>query len=458
MSITKTTVDLLIHSKYILPIIPKRTVLKNSCIAISKGKIVDILDSKTSQQKYKVKHPQNEVFKMDHVLMPGLINAHTHTPMNILKGYADDLSLGDWLYKMVFPTERHLLKTEPENYVSIGARASIYEMLSTGTTTFNDMYMYPETIVETALETGIRAAVSFPLFRIAPEFDPYVDQYEERVHKVMKTNYNNKIFPVLAGHAPYTVNDDDFATLKRLTEKYQTKLNVHLHETPEAIKMQYEKDHIRPIERLDKLGIINSNLIAIHMTDLTQQEIELCKRKKVNIVHCPVSNLKLASGICPVQKLLDAGVNVALGTDSSCSNNNLDMFEEMKIASLIGKIYRHEERNSENANSWDVLDMATINGARSLGLQKKIGSIEKGKLADIIAIDINSSVNSLPVYDLSSSIVYSLGNSKYLTDVWVDGQRVVENKKVKTIDHNKIISDIKYFNEKLLKFKKSLLK
>jgi 5-methylthioadenosine/S-adenosylhomocysteine deaminase len=354
-----------------------------------------------------------------HAIIPGLINCHTHSGMSLLRGYADELSLDTWLKEAIWPVEAEFIN---EEYIDVATRLAIYEMLKTGTTTFTDMYFLPEVGARVAESVGIRMACGEPIIdfhdgRLHSKIESAVD----RVYHFMNNHDPNFIIPILNPHACYTVPEDGLKAVSVRARNSHNRVHLHLHETQHECD-NYADCHFgkTALETLIDVDLLNSNLIAAHCVCLSDDEINLLAQHRVNVVHCPKSNMKLASGICPVQRLIDAGVNVALGTDSACSNNSLNMISEMQAAALVGK----SAGDPTAVNSHTVLRMATWNGAVALGLESKIGSIEIGKLADFISIDLTDP-SCQPVFDPVSAIVYSTGTN--VSNVWISGKRLVEN-------------------------------
>ncbi|MFZ2726239.1 MAG: TRZ/ATZ family hydrolase [Methylococcaceae bacterium] len=411
-------IDTLLHARWIIPIEPENTVYENYSLAINKGRIIDLLPSEQAKQTYQAINSQE---LNEHVLLPGLINSHTHAAMTLLRGIADDLPLMDWLQNHIWPLEQRWVS---EEFVKDGTDLAIAEMLLGGTTCFNDMYFFPEITAEQAIQRGIRASIGLIVFDFptcwAKDSDDYINKglalYERFKSEPLITT-------AFAPHAPYTVSDEPFKKLHELAEQYHLKVHCHIHETA------HEVEDNRPLERLTQLGLINQSLMAVHATQLTQTEIEQLAQAGSSIIHCPESNLKLASGFCPIANCLAAGINVALGTDGAASNNDLDMFGEMRTAALLAKAVAN---NASAIPAMTALKMATINGAKALGLETEIGSLIIGKAADIIAVDL-SDLATQPVYHPISQIVYAASRNQ-VSDVWVAGKQVVKQRQLMTFD------------------------
>ncbi|KAJ5072446.1 aminohydrolase ssna-related [Anaeramoeba ignava] len=439
---TKQIVDTIINPEWIIPIIPKGKILKETSIILKNGLIHDILPTKEAQTRYTTKNKKQNHFLKNQAVIPGLINGHVHTAMTLLRGYADDYPLEKWLFSFMFPAEKEFMN---EEFVRDGTRIGIAEMIRTGTTTAIDMYDHPNAIVEATKQTGIRMAVSYPIHQI--ERGHKSENSEELFFRQFK--HNPLIFPIYGPHSTYTVPENE---LKRITATGE-RITIHLHETKKEVENFVNKHGIRPVEFLRKMGMLNSNCITVHMTQLLDSEIKLLAQTQTTVAHCPQSNMKLCSGICRVQDLLDSGVNVCLGTDGTASNNDLDMFDEMKTASLLGKIGSNKP---DALTAQTVLEMATINGAKALGKEDLIGSVTKGKMADLVSVDLYN-LQSQPVYDPISQIVYC-GNGQRVSNVWVAGQQLLSNKVLCTIDLKDCFKLIKKWQKKISRFRNENLK
>ncbi|MEG3592286.1 MAG: TRZ/ATZ family hydrolase [Pseudomonadota bacterium] len=417
-------VDTLISAPYIIPVIPKGKILHEHSIVVSKNLITDILPTSKAKKKYSC---INSFDSKDHVVIPGLINAHTHAAMSLLRGFASDMPLEKWLNEHIWPAEK---KWVSEEFVRDGVELAIGEMLRSGVTCFNDMYFFPEVTAHVASKIGIRACVGMIVMEFPSSYAKNSDEYIAKGLN-MYDEYKNQglITPIFAPHAPYTVSDTSLEKITSIAQELELPIHIHLHETENEIKESLEKYSCRPFERLTRIGLVSPQLICVHMTQLTQQEIEEVAEKKVKIIHCPESNMKLASGICPVADLAAKKVNIALGTDSPASNDDHDMLSEMKTAALLSKI---SSKNPEAATSTEVIEMATINGAKALGLEKAIGSIEINKSADFAAIKL-SEIETLPCYDIASQIVHSATRSQ-VTDVWIAGEKMLSDRKLLHLD------------------------
>jgi 5-methylthioadenosine/S-adenosylhomocysteine deaminase len=430
-------IDTLLHAKWVIPVDDKHRYLEQHSIAIHEDKIIDILPTSLAKKKYSANTDRTYE---QHALIPGLINSHTHAAMNLFRGLADDLNLMDWLENHIWPAEAKYVN---EAFVHTGTELAIAEMIRSGTTCFNDMYFFPDVTARVAAEKGMRASIGLILIDFptvwANNSTEYIDKGltvfdHYKGHDLIKTAF--------APHAPYTVSDEPLKQIKILADELELNIHMHVHETKPEVDDAIRNNGQRPLARLNSLGLLTPSLQAVHMTQLQNDEIELLASSGSHIIHCPESNMKLASGICPVHQLLNAGVNVALGTDSSSSNNNLDMFGEMQSAALLAKI---STMDATALPADQVLHMATINGARALGIEEITGSLEVGKFADIVAVNFDT-IETIPVYDPVSHLVYC-SSRDHVTDVWIAGKQCLTDKVLNSIDENKLKEDcIKIFD------------
>ena len=377
-----THIDTLLHARWVIPVDNKNRYLENHAIAIHEDKIIDILPCEQADNKYSadaIRHYQQ------HALIPGLINSHTHAAMNLFRGLADDLNLMDWLENHIWPAEAKYVN---EAFVHSGTELAIAEMIRSGTTCFNDMYFFPDITARVAADAGIRASVGLILIDFPTV---WANNSEEYIDKGLAVFDHYKGHPLIktafAPHAPYTVSDAPLKRIHTLADELDLGVHMHIHETAFEVSDAVKNTGQRPLTRLHELGLLTPSLQAVHMTQLNDDEIDLLAASGSHVIHCPTSNMKLASGICPVKQLHEAGVNLALGTDSSSSNNNLNMFSEMRTAALLAKI---NTMDATVAPAEQVLQMATINGARALGLDDITGSLEVGKFADIVAVNFDT--------------------------------------------------------------------
>jgi len=419
-------VDLAIKARWVVPVTAPGEVLEDHVVVIDQGRIADVVPEEQCRARY---DPGEWVDRDCHALIPGLVNAHTHAPMTLMRGFADDLPLMEWLGEHIWPAEKTHVD---ENFVATGARLAIAEMLLGGTTCFNDMYFHPEVVARTALDAGIRACLGMIVLdmptRYAAGSSAYIDK-GLRLHDDLR--HEDLVTTAFAPHAPYTVEDAALTRLRTLADELDVPVHMHVHETAHEVDASVDRFGVRPLERLAALGLATPRLLAVHMTQLMPEEIRFLAAEGVHVVHCPQSNLKLASGMCPLAALVEAGVNVALGTDGAASNNDLDMFEEMRVAALLAK---GVSGSPVAVPARAALEMATINGARALGLDHLVGTIEAGKAADLVAVDL-SHPRTTPVHDAVTQLVYSAGADQ-VSDVWVAGRRLLNERRLTTIDMN----------------------
>ncbi|WP_456405838.1 TRZ/ATZ family hydrolase [Thiolapillus sp.] len=432
-------VDSLIHGRWIIPVRPAGQVHEHHAIAIKDGRIHALLPSHEARKQITA----DEIVELTtHSLIPGLINAHTHTPMSLFRGMADDIPLMDWLNKHIWPAEQRWINAE---FVADGSRLAMAEMIRSGATCFNDMYFFPDVTGRVALETGMRAVLGMIIIDFPSAWASDADGYLERA-LALHDSFRNEttVKAIFAPHAPYSVSDEPLLRVRTLANELDLPIHMHVHETRDEIDQSRKQYGMRPLTRLRQLGLTGPNLIAVHMTQLQDDEIEAFATSGGHVVHCPESNLKLASGFCPVARLLEAGINVALGTDGAASNNDLDMLGEMQTAALLGKGVAEDP---EALPATRVLEMATINGARALGLDEDIGSLEPGKAADITAIDLQR-IETLPVFDPVSQIVYSAGREQ-VSHVWVNGELLLSDGELTRIDTTRLITDTGAWQDRL---------
>lgn len=436
---TLMKIKLLIIPRWIITVDPNNQVLTQHAVAIQEDKLLDILPIDKAKALYEA---EEIVVLPQHALLPGFINAHTHASMALLKGLADDLPLMTWLQDHIWPAEARWAGTE---FVYDGTQLAIAEMLRSGTTCFNDMYFFPEAAVQAVTEAGIRASIGLIMIDFPTAWGKGPDEYLAKGLELRRTLQDHALIrTVFAPHAPYTVSDQSLQQLHTQAEALNVPIHMHLHETAFEVQQAIGQTGESPLARLDRLGLLDRHFLAVHMTQLTPEEIELLGEKDINVIHCPESNLKLASGFCPVADLITAGVNVALGTDGNASNNDLDMLGEMHTAALLAKAVAH---NASAVPASQALRMATINGAKALGLEHLIGSLEVGKAADMIAVDLGG-LDSLPLYDPVSHLVYCTTRQQ-VTHVWVAGNLLLDNRKLTTLDETALIAKAQAWQAKI---------
>lgn len=429
----------IISASWVIPVQPRDTVLEHHSVVIESQRIIDILPNAEAVLKYPA---AKQTERANHALIPGLINAHTHAAMSLFRGIADDMPLQQWLNDHIWPAEAKWIDTD---FMRDGTELAIAEMLLGGTTCFNDMYFHPDIVARTAQEMGIRAFVGIIMLDFPSGWANGPDEYLEKGLKMHdETRSLSRVHTTLAPHAPYTVSDGPLETIRTYADELHVPVHMHIHETAKEVTDSLEQYGKTPLQRLHDLGLLNPRMMAVHMTQLGDEDIQLVAEQGIHIVHCPESNLKLASGYCRSYDLLEAGANVCIGTDSASSNNDLDMLGEMRSACLMAKMVAN---NASALPAWQVLEMATINGAKALNSQDEIGSLEVGKSADIVAIDLNH-VSTQPVYDPVAQIVYSASREQ-VTDVWVQGEARVTNKTLVDTDITQLLAKVAQWGEKI---------
>lgn len=433
------TVDERIDPRWLLPVCAEGEPLTDHSVMVDSGRILDVLPTSRAQSTYA---PRTTTRLDRHIVLPGLVNAHTHAAMTLLRGFADDLPLMVWLNEYIWPAET---KWVNESFVTTGTELAAIEMIRSGTTCFNDMYFWPDAVGRRCQEIGIRASVGL----IVLEFPtPWAETPDDYLNKGLQIHDELRHFELIttafAPHAPYTVSDAMLRRVRVLADELDIQVHIHVHETDHEIEESLQRYGLRPLERLAQLGLVGRRLQAVHMTHLLNDEIRSLGDAGVNVVHCPHSNLKLASGFCPVGALIENGINVSLGTDGAASNNSLDLIAEARSAALLAKGFSGTPTTVPAATA---LHMATMGGATALGLEDEIGSIERGKSADLIAIDLDHPATT-PVYDPVAAVVYSAGREQ-VTDAWVAGRRLMENRTLLTIDTNRVSHDARNWSERI---------
>ena len=405
----------LLSARWVVPVEPAGAVLEQHAVAVRDGKIEAVLPERDAVARF----PGYEKHELkSHVLMPGLVNAHTHAAMSLLRGLADDLPLMRWLEEHIWPAETKHVSRE---FVRDGTLLACAEMIRGGITCFNDMYFFPDASLEAALAAGMRSAQGMIVIEFPSAYAADAADYLRRGLELRDRCGDEPLASFcLAPHAPYTVADASLKQVSILAAELDVPVHIHVHETKGEIERSLAEHGVRPLERLARLGLVGPNLIAVHAVHLSEPEIGLLAQHGASVAHCPSSNLKLASGFAPVQALLARGVNVALGTDGAASNNRLDLFQEMRTAALLAKTVGDDPQAMP---AQAALRAATLGGARALGLEKTIGSIEPGKAADLIAVDFSAPELS-PCYDVLSHLVYVAGREN-VTHVWVAGRSLM---------------------------------
>jgi len=422
------TADLILTARWVVPMEPTGLLLEDHAVVIKDGRIQALLPASEVRHNHTAAQTVN---LPRHILLPGLINLHTHAAMSLMRGLADDLPLMQWLNEHIWPAEgRHV----SPDFVYDGTLLACAEMIKGGVTCFNDMYFYPAHAARAALDAGMRAAIGM----ICIEFPTaYASDAEDYLSKGLATRDEFRSEPLLsfclAPHAPYTVSDRSFGQIAMYAAELDVPVHMHVHETEDEIRESVTRFGVRPVERLHRLGLIGPNLIAVHSVHLADDEIELLAAQGASVAHCPSSNLKLASGIARVGRFVEAGLNTGIGTDGAASNNRLDLFEEMRLAALLAKA-QSGRANSVPAEA--ALRMATIDAARALGLDDRIGSLVPGKEADICAVQLDGVALS-PVYHPLSHLVYAAARSD-VSHVWVGGRLLLDEGRLTQLDETRL--------------------
>ncbi|MDP2831689.1 MAG: TRZ/ATZ family hydrolase [Pseudomonadota bacterium] len=420
--------DLRIDAGRIIPVEPENTVLSGHSLLIKNDRIAALLPSAEADNWIS----RERVHLPGHALIPGLVNLHGHAAMTLLRGYADDLPLMTWLREHIWPAEeRHV----SPGFVRDGTRLACLEMLKTGVTCFNDMYFFSEAVVEAAVEAGMRVAAGLIVVDAPTPYAADPDGYLQKGLALRDAWIDHPLAHFcLAPHAPYTVGDRTLEKIATYAAQLDLPIHMHIHETEAEIQHSLAQYGVRPLARLKALGLLTPGLIAVHAVHLNEEEIGWLASHGCHVAHCPSSNLKLASGFAPVAALLAAGVNVGIGTDGAASNNRLDMLGELRLAALLGKAVAADPAALP---AHRVLRMATLAGARALGLDAQIGSLEVGKMADVAAINLDHPATQ-PCYDPISQLVYSAGSDQ-ISHVWIGGKAVVIEGRCQTLDEAEII-------------------
>lgn len=429
-----------ITPRYILPVDPARVVLENHSLVVQDDMIIDILPTDAMGQKY---GDIEQLRLAHHVLMPGLINLHNHAAMSLLRGFADDLALMDWLNNHIWPIEKAHVSDE---FVYDGTLIGMAEMIRGGTTTVNDMYFHHSAVARAGLKAGMRTFVGCTILEFPTNFAENAAGYISRALEQRAEFIGETLVQfALAPHAPYTVADDTFKRIAALAEHHDLRIHCHIHETISEIEQSLKQYGMRPLARLHQLGILNPRLIAAHMVVTTDTELDLLQSQQVSIAHNPASNMKLASGIARVHDMNMRGITVGLGTDGPASNNKLDLFADMRLAALLAKV----SGDPQALPAFDALRMATIQGARALGIDDRVGSLTPGKIADMIAVDL-SDVETQPCYDIASQLVYSTGREA-VTHVWVNGKILLEDRKLTTLSYDELQEKAAFWRRRIAK-------
>ena len=438
-NIQRESCDLLIEAGWVVPVVPHGVVLEDHAVVVSGGEILAVLPIAEARARFDARET---VSRPDGALVPGLVNSHCHNPMTLLRGVADDLPLKVWLQQHIWPIEAAVIGPD---FVADGVTLAIAEMLRGGTTCANENYFFPDVQAATYKRHGFRARVGLPVIDFPTAWAQSDDEYFDRAGDVHdQWRGDALVATAFAPHAPYTVSDANFERIRMLSDQLDIPVHLHLHETAQEVQQSVEKHGQRPIARIDRLGLFNDRLIAVHMTQLTEAEIHLCAERGVSVAHCPESNLKLASGFCPACALQRAGVNLAIGTDGCASNNDLDMFGETRTAAILAKAVAQD---AAGLDAFSALRAATLGGAKAMGLDHLVGSIEPGKQADLACIDL-SPLETQPLHHVVSQLVYATGRQQ-VSDVWIAGARKLRRRELVDMDAAAIVANARQWRERI---------
>lgn len=433
------SIDLLIEAGHVVPVEPHGVVLEDHAVAVHAGQVVAVLPRDQARARFAA---ARTISRPDGALIPGLVNAHTHNPMTLLRGVADDLPLMVWLQQHIWPVEAAVIGPD---FVADGVSLAIAEMLRGGTTCVNENYFFPDVQAATYKRHGFRARVGLPVIDFPTAWASSDDEYFDKAAEVHdQWRGDGLISTAFAPHAPYSVKDASFARIRMLADQLDVPVHLHLHETAQEVADSVQAYGQRPIARLDRLGLINDRLIAVHMTQITEAEIALCAARGVSVVHCPESNLKLASGFCPACALARAGVNLAIGTDGCASNNDLDMFGETRTAAILSKAVAGDAVALDAATA---LRAATLGGAKAIGLDHLVGSITPGKRADLACVDL-AALETQPLHNVLSQLVYATGRHQ-VTDVWIDGRPRLAERALVDMDVQALVANARQWRSRI---------
>ena len=436
-----TRVDLLVLNGTLVTMDKQHRVIQDAGVAVAGGRIVAVGSSKDIVRMYAA--PES-VDARGKIIIPGLINGHTHIPMTLFRGLADDLDLQDWLTKYIVPAEA---KNVSEGFVRAGTRLGLAEMIRGGTTTYCDMYYFEDAIADETAKAGVRGVlgetvIDFPVAdnKTNAEAMAYVERF------VQKWQGNDLIVPAIAPHAPYTVSEEHLKAMRAFSDRTGAPIVTHISETKREVDDSLKAKGATPVDYLARIGFLSDRVIAAHMVWPSAEEIEILKRIGVGVVHNPQSNMKLAAGVAPVPKMMAAGVRVGLGTDGAASNNDLNMWEEMDTAAKLHKVFSGDPKVM---SAEEAFELATIRGAQALHLEKEIGSIEIGKRADLVLVN-RDSLNQIPLYNIYSDLVYATKASDVET-VIINGKIVMRDRRLLTLDEAAIKEGARVFRDQVIK-------
>ncbi|MEX5683682.1 TRZ/ATZ family hydrolase [Pseudomonas silesiensis] len=435
---TAVALDLLLLPTWLVPVEPAGVVLKEHALGIRDGRIVFI-----GPRAAALKLEASEIRELpDMLLCPGLINAHGHAAMTLFRGLADDLPLMAWLEQHIWPAEA---KWVDETFVRDGTDLAIAEQIKGGTTCFSDMYFFPKIASECIHDSGIRGQIAIPILDFPiPGASTADEAIRQGVELFNDLKHHERIKITFGPHAPYTVGDENLEKIRVIAEELDASIHMHVHETAFEVQQSVEQYGERPLARLGRLGLLGPRFQAVHMTQISDEDLMLLVESNTSVVHCPESNLKLASGFCPVERLWQAGVNVAIGTDGAASNNDLDLLGETRTAALLAKAVAG---SATALDAHRALRMATLNGARALGIETDVGSLEVGKAADIVAFDL-SGLAQQPVYDPVSQLIYATGRD-CVKHLWVAGKQLLDDRRLTRLDEDRLCATAKAWGQRI---------
>ncbi len=435
---TAAALDLLLLPTWLVPVEPAGVVLKEHALGIRDGRIVFIGPRATA-----LKLDATEVRELpDMLVCPGLINAHGHAAMTLFRGLADDLPLMTWLENHIWPAEA---KWVDEAFVRDGTDLAIAEQIKGGITCFSDMYFFPKVASERVHNSGLRAQIAIPILDFPiPGASTADEAIRQGVELFGDLKHHERIRITFGPHAPYTVCDENLEKIRVIAEELDASIHMHVHETAFEVQQAVDQTGERPLARLGRLGLLGPRFQAVHMTQISEDDLALLVESNTNVIHCPESNLKLASGFCPVERLWQAGVNVAIGTDGAASNNDLDLLGETRTAALLAKAVAG---SATALDAHRALRMATLNGARSMGIEAEVGSLEVGKAADIVAFDL-SGLAQQPVYDPVSQLIYATGRD-CVKHLWVAGKQLLDDRRLTRLDEEQLCATAKAWGQRI---------
>jgi 5-methylthioadenosine/S-adenosylhomocysteine deaminase len=437
----KTVVDLIVRGGTVVTMDGSRRVIENGGVAIKGGRVVAVDNTAAIDRNYAAREVVNAAGK---VVIPGLINGHTHVPMTLFRGLADDLDLQEWLTKYIFPAEA---KNVNEEFVRVGARLGLAEMIRSGTTTYCDMYYFEDAIADETFKAGMRGVLGETLIDFPVADNKTNEQGMAYVEKfVSRWKGNSLIVPAIAPHAPYTVSEDHLKAIRAFSDRTGAPIVTHISETKREVDDSVKAKGASPIDYLNRIGFLSNRVIAAHVVWPSEEELGLLKRIGVGIVHNPQSNMKLASGVAPVPEMLKEDLPVGLGTDGAASNNDLNLWEEMDTAAKLHKVI---SKDPKVVTAEEAFEMATLRGARALHLEKEIGSLEKGKRADLVIVDLDA-LNQTPSYNIYSDLVYATKAADVRT-VIVEGRVIMRDRRLLTLNEETIKIDARRFRERIIR-------